>query len=310
MMPPSPERRHSQTMRLRTTIDVAVPLITVVLMTVVGTDLRLADFGRLLRRSRSMWSGLLVPPVVLPPLALGLIAMMGPPPPIAMGLLLIATCPVGGISNTFSYLARASTALSVALTTLSCLLATATMPVVSAMLALATPSLPIARLPVPALLTQLVAAMALPITVGMTARSRLPGPTARLAPVMWRVAVVLLGALLALIILADVHAFVAALPHAVPLAAMFVACSFLVGAGVGKVIGADRRERATLAIEFATRNVAVATMVAVTVLGRVEFATFATAYFLTELPLMTETATVLRRVLASEGGAPVEDVHA
>ena len=37
----------------------------------------------------------------------------------AGGLLLVAVCPIGGISNTYSYLARAATALSVSLTGLS-----------------------------------------------------------------------------------------------------------------------------------------------------------------------------------------------
>ncbi len=60
------------------------------------------------------------------------------------------------------------------------------------------------------------------------------------------------------------------------------------GAGwiTAAAVNADRGDRFTIAAEFGTRNVAVATAIAVTMLGRVEFARFATAYFLTELPLM------------------------
>lgn len=307
-----PERLRSPGIRaapltsmfVRTVIDIAVPLITIVLMAVVGTDLRLADFRRLFRRSRLVWAGLVAPPLVLPPIALGLITLMRPPLPIATGLLLIAACPVGGISNAFSYLARAATALSVTLTAMSCLLATITMPAISAGFASATRELTGARVPISALVAQLVFAIGLPVTLGMVARSRWPEATARVAPVMYRIAFVLLFLLLGLVILADVRAFVGALPHAVPLAGMFVAASFLVGGGIGHILGGDRREQVTLAIEFATRNVAVATMIAVTVLGRVEFATFATAYFLTELPLMTATAFVIRYALEPPSGAP------
>ncbi len=46
--------------------------------------------------------------------------------------------------------------------------------------------------------------------------------------------------------------------------------------------------------EFATRNIAVATAIAVTLLGRVDFALFATAYFLTEVPLMLGAVAVFR----------------
>ncbi len=44
--------------------------------------------------------------------------------------------------------------------------------------------------------------------------------------------------------------------------------------------------RFTVAAEFATRNVAVATTVAVTLLHRTDFAVFAVTYFITEVPLM------------------------
>ena len=52
------------------------------------------------------------------------------------------------------------------------------------------------------------------------------------------------------------------------------------------LIGAEARDRFTLATEFATRNVAVAIAIAVTLLHRAEFATFATTYLLTETPLL------------------------
>jgi ACR3 family arsenite efflux pump ArsB len=86
------------------------------------------------------------------------------------------------------------------------------------------------------------------------------------------------------------------------LAAVFVACSFAVGGAVGHAIGAHPTDRLTLAIEFATRNVAVATTIAVTVLGRTDFAIFGTAYFLTEAPLMAAAVVVLRRP-ATDGRA-------
>lgn len=49
---------------------------------------------------------------------------------------------------------------------------------------------------------------------------------------------------------------------------------------------ASDADRFTLAAEFATRNIAIATVIAVTMLGRTEFAVFGSVYFVTELPLM------------------------
>jgi len=68
------------------------------------------------------------------------------------------------------------------------------------------------------------------------------------------------------------------------------------GAGwlVGSAIGATRGGRFTLAAEFATRNVAIATAIAVTLLNRLEFAIFATMYFLAEVPLMLAAIALFR----------------
>jgi ACR3 family arsenite efflux pump ArsB len=89
--------------------------------------------------------------------------------------------------------------------------------------------------------------------------------------------------------------FVDGLAGTVPLAATFVATSFLAGWFVGGVTGASRPDRFTLATEFATRNIAVAPAIAVTLAGRIEFALFATTYFLTEAPLMLCAIVLFRR---------------
>ena len=75
--------------------------------------------------------GLITPLVVLPALALALVWWFEPDAPAAAGMLLVAACPIGGISNTCSYLARASTALSVTLAGLSGILAVAAIPLLT-----------------------------------------------------------------------------------------------------------------------------------------------------------------------------------
>jgi ACR3 family arsenite efflux pump ArsB len=61
------------------------------------------------------------------------------------------------------------------------------------------------------------------------------------------------------------------------------------------VTGESPSDQFTLGTEFATRNIAVATALAVTLAGQVEFALFATTYFPTEAPLMLGAIIVFRR---------------
>lgn len=295
------ERPGRFAMSLGALIVVATPAITFVLLAAVGCDLRLSDFRRVLGQPRLVAAGVLVPPLVLPPLAIALTAWFEPPPPIASGLLLMALCPVGGISNTFTYLARGATALSVTLTALSCVLAAVTIPALGALVWQVVGQPLIARIPLSLLLGQLLSTVVLPVSLGMVVRHRWPQFAADHQASLQRTAFGLLALLVAMIVLADTRAFVANLPSAVPLSGTFVVCSVLVGGGVAHLLGGDIRDRIAVAIEFATRNVAVATTLAV-LLGRLELAAFTTTYFLTELPIMTAAVIVFRAMAAR--GAP------
>ena len=113
---------------MKALVDLAVPAITVLVMLAVGLDLAPTDFARVRRQPRVVAAGLVGPLLVLPPLALLLVVVFAPSSDLQAGLLLIAACPIGGISTTYSYLAGASTALSISLTAISSLLAVATIP--------------------------------------------------------------------------------------------------------------------------------------------------------------------------------------
>ena len=271
---------------MKTLIDVSVPVITFILLAAVGLDLSREDFARVRRRNAVVLAGLLVPLVALPPIAIGLIWALAPRPDVAGGLLLLAACPIGGISNTYSYLARASTALSVTLTGLSCLLAGVTVPAVGRGLELVLGRPLELAAPMPLLLTQLVLMLALPVALGMWIRQRSQAFAERHRTTLQQFAFAGIAIMLLLVILDDPQSFIDGLSTTVPVAAAFVVCSMGAGWITGAWVTADRRDRFTLAAEFGTRNVAVATAIAVTLLGRVEFARFATTYFLTELPLM------------------------
>jgi ACR3 family arsenite efflux pump ArsB len=85
------------------------------------------------------------------------------------------------------------------------------------------------------------------------------------------------------------------LGRSVTLSASFIGAAGAVGLLVGRFAAAGRADRFTLAVEFATRNVAIATAVAVTLAGRIEMAVFATTYFLTEMPIMLAVVAWYRR---------------
>ena len=273
---------------MKQVIEFLIPATTLLLLTAVGLFLTPADFSRVRRSPAVVIVGVTGPLLVLPLVALGLIAVFEPDPATEAGLLLIAVCPIGGISNTYSYLARASTALSVALTGVSSLLSAVTIPLVTREFERFTGRRLGFEAPVEVLVLQLGIMLALPIGAGMLVRHRWPAFADAHRGLFQRAAFGALAALLVFVIAARAGDFLAGLRLAVPMSAAFVVISFVLGWMAARLVGAGADDRFTLAAEFATRNVAVATAIAVTLLGRVEFAVFATTYFLTELPLMLD----------------------
>ncbi len=89
----------------------------------VSLELKPADFRTALATPRALAIGLLGHHVVFPAATFLLVLALQPRPSIALGMILVSSCPAGNISNFLTHLARGNTALSVSISTLSTLAA-------------------------------------------------------------------------------------------------------------------------------------------------------------------------------------------
>lgn len=279
---------------MKPVLDVAVPVVAFLVMTVVGLDLTRADLARVAARPRIVAAGLAAPLVLLPPLALLVLAAVPMPAEIGAGLLLLAVCPVGGISNAYNWLARAATALSVTLTAASCVAAVVTMPLLTRAFELALGRPLGYRAPVGPLAAQVLVLLVLPVALGMTLREKAPGLASRHERAFGRVAFAGLALLLGFVLVREWDRFVTNLAPTALASAVFVLFAMAAGGAVAMASGADRNERFTLSVEFATRNCAIAAAVAITLLGDTRFAVFATTYFFTEAALVGAAIALFR----------------
>jgi BASS family bile acid:Na+ symporter len=275
-------------------LGIAAPVTTFILLVAIGLDLTSDDFARVQRQRLLVSAGVFAPLILLPAIAIVLTRLLESPPESAMGVLLIAASPIGSISNTFCYLARASMALSITLTGVSSLLAGVAIPLTGMVFTtiLARPFE--LQVPFGQLSMQLLLLLALPVTLGMWLRRRAPALAARLGPRLQRGSVIGILIVLALVVMEDATAFVGELSATVPLATGFVLSSLLAGWVVATLVTVDRRDRFAIVSEFGARSVGVATAIAVTILGRLEFARFAAAYAFVELPLMLAAVLLFR----------------
>jgi ACR3 family arsenite efflux pump ArsB len=85
--------------------------------------------------------------------------------------------------------------------------------------------------------------------------------------------------------------------------ALLTVIMLVAGWVVGWACALGARDRFTLAMVLVVRNVGIATAVAVTVLGRIEFAVFATAYFLNQVPILVAALVLFRLTRSSDPAA-------
>lgn len=94
-----------------------------IMMFGVALELKVEDFKSVLYRPKASFIGLLSQFVLLPALTFLLVLLLQPAPGLALGMMLVAACPGGNISNMMTHLAKGNTALSVSLTAIGTFLA-------------------------------------------------------------------------------------------------------------------------------------------------------------------------------------------
>ncbi len=85
----------------------------------VALEIKLDDFKRVFVAPKAPGIGLAAQFILLPAFTFLLTLILRPPPSIALGMILVAACPGGNLSNIITYLARGNTAVSVSMTAVS-----------------------------------------------------------------------------------------------------------------------------------------------------------------------------------------------
>jgi bile acid:Na+ symporter, BASS family len=101
----------------------------------MGTRMSLADFGAVARAPRGVVIGVALRFTVMPLAGLGLARLFHLPPEIAAGVVLLGSCSSGLSSNVMAYIAGANLALSIAVTSMTTLVAPLMTPLLMKVLA-------------------------------------------------------------------------------------------------------------------------------------------------------------------------------
>jgi BASS family bile acid:Na+ symporter len=274
----------------------AVPLNLVLLMLVAGTEIRRSHLSNR-DLAKPVFIAALGQLLLLPPLALAIIALIKPHPVVGAGLIILALSPGGGISNTYCYLARCSVLLSALMTAAGTVLCLLSIPLWLQTL----PQLPglehrTAAVPAEFLLGHLFAFMIVPLLIGAIAREVAPQVVDRAGRVLRMLS---LG-LVALILATTLATVAPRIPEFIfditTSAVLFIVLAMCLGAVLGRSF--SKEERNVIIIESCVRNIAVALVIGTLVLRNEDFAllaTFLAGYLAVEIAIMLPYAGLLAR---------------
>ncbi|WP_159942047.1 MULTISPECIES: bile acid:sodium symporter family protein [unclassified Nocardiopsis] len=209
-----------------------IPLLLGVIMFGMGLTMRPVDFAVVARHPRAVVLGVLAQYTVMPLLGWAIAHALGLPPLLVAGMVLVGSSPGGTASNVIVYLARGDVALSVAMTSVSTLLA----PVLTPLLVL---GLAGSTLPVPAgdLFVSILQIVLLPVAAGLLLRMAARRAVERALPALPLVSATGIVVVVAGVVGANADTVLST----GPLVALAVVLHNCLGLGLGYLVGAAVR---------------------------------------------------------------------
>ena len=223
----------------------------------IGAVLQAEDFKRILQRPIIVLIGSCAQFSIMPLGAFLLAKVFGFPPEISVGLILTGSAPGAMASNVMSYIAKADTAYSVSLTTVSTLLCPLLTPGLTFLLARSQLDVPFLDM-----FWDVIYMVILPLFVGFAIRHYFKEKLQKVLPIFPAISVTFIIFICSLVIalnkdyLADVTGLVLAAGIILNVYGMSA------GYGIGSIFRMELKRRRTLAIEIGMQNAGLGTTLA------------------------------------------------
>ncbi len=224
----------------------------------VALQLTPRDFYLVFVQPKAALLGLFSQFLALPFITFLLVLILQPIPSLALGMMLVAACPGGNISNFMTSLARGNAALSVSMTAVASLLAVFMTPLNIALwggLYAPTAQL-LTSVHISFIEMAKIVAMILivPMMLGMLVRHHRPRFAANLQPFTQYSSILIFGAFVAIAFYANFGLFMAHVHVVIFIVLVHNGTAILTGLGIGKLFNLPIADQKTLAIETGIQN--------------------------------------------------------
>jgi BASS family bile acid:Na+ symporter len=228
------------------------------LMFGIALDTRIEDFKRVARMPLAFAVGVGAQFVVLPAITFALTLLLGVAPSIALGMILVACCPPGNISNILTHRAKGNVALSVSMTAVSNAIAIVAMPLNFALWGgwhpTASALMRSISLDPLEMALHILVIIGIPFVLGIACAHRFPGWTARFKKPMRILSFFVLIAFIVGAIAGNWRHFMDYVGLVILAVALHDALAFGTGWACARAFGLADYDRRAVAIEVGIRN--------------------------------------------------------
>ena len=238
--------------------QILMPAALAVIMFSVALNLRLQDFAIIKRQPVQFLGAAATQVLGLPLVTLGLVHLIDPVPSIALGMIVVACCPGGNVSNFLTHLARGDTAFSVSLTATSSLAAALLTPVSilfwTRLYAPADALVDAINVSPAPFIIQTTLILAIPLVIAMVLARRFPVTSARVRPGFTLAALAILIFLVVGGLASNWALFTATALSVLTIAIAHNALAFGLGAGMARALRMGPAQRRSLTFEAGIQN--------------------------------------------------------
>lgn len=224
----------------------------------VALGISLSDFRAIVKSPKPLLVGLISQFLLLPALTFLLMLLLKPDPSIALGMILVAACPGGNISNFMTFLAKGNTALSVSLTAFSTMLCIFLTPLnLQFWGSLYGPTEGIIQevsLNFLDMLKTIILILGIPLIIGMTVKAYKENLANRLTRILKPLSILIFLAIVFIAFSKNTQIFLDYIKYVVLLVFLHNAMALALGYSFARVLKLDQRNRRTIAIETGIQN--------------------------------------------------------
>ncbi|MGE6572473.1 bile acid:sodium symporter family protein [Psychrobacter namhaensis] len=237
---------------------VLLNLILALMMFGVSLSLRLEDFKRVILSPIAPIAGLFAQFLLLPLMTCLLTWALNIDPELALGMILVASCPGGSFSNIMTWLARGNVAVSVSMTAVSSLAATVLTPLNFAFYGWLNPHtreyLTQITIEPSSILILVLLVLAVPLVLGMVTGRKLPDLVVRIQKPLRIVSLLVLMGFVAIAFSSNVALFIERFHSFFWLVVAHNLLALSLGYGIGRILKLPIADRRAVTLEVGIQN--------------------------------------------------------